>query len=104
MFTEFNSFEQIAEQFPGAYEMIMEENDAQYPNAKFVAGAVGKNHPSDEELDIMVLFDVGTPDQVLWVWVSGDITDPVPNRGSFIDEYYEVSLEEGTSYLNGLRY
>lgn len=80
---------------PGAAEMIESENEAQYPQARFiVAGLMNVA----EEKDLVAFFDVGTKDMVLWIWVAGDLTVPIPNQDSYIDEYYEIPIEEAAGF------
>lgn len=102
MAQKFDSFQKIIDQFPGVWEMVNLENKIQYPHATFIKSVVSEIYP-DNNQEIMILFDIGIPNKILWVCVVGDLTDPVSNNGAYIDEYYEVSFEEGIRYLNLLK-
>lgn len=95
MRTLFKDLQSLRQELPGPSEMIEWENSIQYPHAKFiVAGLMNVA----EEQDLVAFFDVGTKDMVLWIWVAGDLNDPVANSGSYIDEYYEIPIEEAKGF------
>lgn len=96
MAKHYTSFEQWQQDYPEAADLFLRENQMQYPSAKFIRAAVGKEIKEDEPYNaIMALFDCGTPGMLLWVWAS-DLDD------TYIDEYYEVPTEIGNQYLDQL--
>lgn len=100
MAKEYLNIDSLISDYPGAVLMIEIENQGQHPDAKFIKAVVGFSHSDNKEPDLMALYDCGTPGELLWVWVCGDITDPLPHRHSYIDEYYELPTEEAHKELN----
>lgn len=96
---KYSSFADLLQDYPGPVKMIEQENDYQYPNAVFVSAAVG-HYCNDEGEDIIVLFDVGIEGHLLFCWVSGDLSDPEPNRGSYIEDYYLMLTNEANKELD----
>lgn len=94
----FKDWKSLADQFPGPAEMANQENEMQYPHAKFIVA--GLEDEDSDDPTISMFFDVGLEDQVLWIWVAGDLEDETPNRGSYIDEYYLMPAREA-EYFHG---
>lgn len=100
----FHSEEEIAKLYPDAYASVLNENKMQYPNAKFVSSASGNyGCDVDNTIDVMFIYDVGTPDMYLWVWAVGDLGAHVDGDRFFIDEYYETSQEDAIRYLGDIQ-
>lgn len=89
----FRSLEEIRQVYPGAYSLIVSENEAQYPNATFIIAGLEDEGTEYESLN--VFFDVGVKDEILWVWPSGDMEE---EDGGYIDEYYLISIEDANKY------
>lgn len=96
MTKEYLDFQFLKQDYPAASQLIINENKMQCPNAKFVKATVGLDprceDNDDYDLHMMALFDLGTPNMLLWIWIPG-ISDP------YIDEYYEISNQEANGYL-----
>ena len=99
MAKEYLDLEILKADYPAVVSMIEIENQAAYPNAKFVKATVGLFNHEDRNADLMALYDCGTPGELLWVWVSGDITD-TKSGGAYIDEYYELPAEKAHNELS----
>jgi hypothetical protein len=97
---EYSNFNDLQKDYPDATWFITNENKMQCPNAKFVRAVVGLEpyceENDDYDLHLMALFDLGTPDMLLWIWIPG-VDDP------YIDEYYEVPSQEAETYLASLK-
>jgi len=97
---EYTDLNSLLQDYPEATQSIIDENEGQYPNAKFVRAAVGLNQycvdDGDTDPHLMAFFDVGNPDTLLWAWVPGVGKDP------FLDEYYEIPANEIDLYLGDL--
>lgn len=91
----FNNMEALRQQYPGPGAIIDQENEFQYPQAKFIIAGLDGD-------DLMAFFDVGTPSEVLWVLVSGSLEDPIPNQGAYIDEYYEIPVQEAKDFYGAI--
>src|ERR1700679_2650217 len=86
----YSNFDDLKKDCPGICESIERENAAQFPHARFVVAVTGQYAIGldEDHSDLMVLFDVGIPAEVLWVWGCGYLSDSVPDSRTFIDEYY----------------
>jgi hypothetical protein len=77
--------------FPGAIELVLDENRQQHPEARFVVATIGPSSDPGEAAkgwaELVALFDVGCPGELLFVNVYGDLADPDGVPGAFIDEY-----------------
>src|SRR5271165_2014385 len=101
MIKEYLDLNDLKQDYPIAIKLVLDENKMQFPHAKFVRAIVGRDPLSEENdddnnyLHLMALFDLGTPNMLLWAWVPYiDRYDP------WIDEYYEITPEQQKSYLN----
>jgi hypothetical protein len=98
MTTIFHSMDEIRKRLPDTARLIEDENKMQYPDAKFMVGGIMSMSEDQDTQDLIVYFDVGNPKMVLWVWCPlGNEEDGENLDDSFIDEYYEVSIEDATT-------
>lgn len=87
----FKNISSLSLRYPLLLDSIERENKKQFPHAKFmIAGET-------EDECLHVFYDVGVVGQVLWV-SCGAIND----EEGYIDEYYEVSLQEAEQYSGGI--
>ncbi len=86
----YNNFDDLSKDCPGICETIARENARQFPHAKFVVAVTGQYAIGLDEgqADLIALFDVGIPEEVLYVWGCGLLQDTVSDSQTFIDEYY----------------
>jgi hypothetical protein len=91
------NYSELKKDFPDPCDLIDRENAMQHPNAVFVEAVVGEELDEDGQKDLMVLFDCGVQNDLLWVWING-----LSSEESYIDEYYFVPNDEGMKYLNSL--
>lgn len=98
----YTSFEELSKDCPGICKSIARENEAQFPHAKFVVAAVGQYGVGldDEDQDLIVLFDVGLDEELLYVWGCGYLPDSVADSGTYIDEYDVMSDLEAHQQLD----
>lgn len=98
------SFNELDLDYHNVCQAIKSENSAQFPNACFLSASAG-NHElissqSDEQyLELIVLFDVEKPNELLYVSVI--ITD---DDDFVIDDYYLMETSEAFKQLNLLEY
>jgi hypothetical protein len=89
----FNTFDQLEKALPKVAGLVQAENKMQYPDAKFIKGAHGNyySEPEDgiENDDVIILFDVGDPNQLLYCWLGSSIDNKSSTieNDPFIDEY-----------------
>lgn len=102
---QYTSFEELSKDCPGICESIVRENQRQYPHAKFISAAVGQYAVGldEDQADLIILFDVGIPDELLYVWGCGLLSDTVSDSQTFIDEYYVTSKQNAETYLSLVR-
>lgn len=102
----FNNWDALQIVCPGATELIVRENDMQYPNAKFLEGSLcsrdklSNEDEEQDEVELHVFFDIGTPNMVLWVWLHGsreELSDP---DEAYIDEYYQIPIDEAQAHCH----
>jgi hypothetical protein len=98
-------FAELRKDFPATCQMIDDENEGQNPCATFLEAAVGQYavgdpRREDVDADLIALFDVGIPGEVLYVWVAGEITCSEPYSGAYIDEYYTMPIAEAVKQLS----
>lgn len=86
----YSNFDDLKKDCPGICESIARENSIQFPHAKFVVAVVGQYAVGldSSDSDLIVLFDVGISDEVLYVWACGYLPDSMPGSKTYIDEYY----------------
>ncbi len=82
----YSTFEDFQSAHPEVAELVVAENRAQHPTAKFMVAVTGKTHPENAHLEAQLAFDCGTPGKLLWV--TADAEDP------YLDEYYEASTQD----------
>jgi hypothetical protein len=98
MTTIFHSMDDIRKRLPDTARLIEDENKVQYyrcPDIKFIVGGIMSMSEDQDTQDLIAYFDVGNPKMVLWVWCS--LGEERNLDDSFIDEYYEVSIEDATT-------
>jgi hypothetical protein len=102
---QYSSFDELREDCPGICEAIARENNIQYPNATFIIAAVGQYSigSDDDQSDLIVLFDVGVLNELLYVWGAGYLSDSIPDSRTYIDEYYLMTSVKAWQQLNLVR-
>ena len=99
------NFDDLKKDYPGISESIDMENEGQFPHAKFVvatSGQYGVGIDRDNE-DLIVLFDVGIPEEVLFVSACGYLPDSVPDSRTYIDEYYVMPELEARQHMGRVK-
>jgi len=91
----YKNWQDLAEDLPGPTEIIQDENNFQYPNAKFIIAGIEDVDSCDPTLS--VFFDAGE-EGILWAWVAGDLYDEEMNMSYFIDEYFTMSVAEAEHF------
>lgn len=83
--------------FPGQTKLIEKENNLQYPNAQLIIAGYEEeteyevNSMKYIEYSINAFFDIGRPNEVLWVEIRGDGDDYL------INEYYSMEINSAKS-------
>jgi hypothetical protein len=102
---KYSSFDDLKKDCPGISESIEMENEGQFPYAKFLAAVSGQYgvgvDPNNE--DLIALFDVGIPEEVLFVLGCGYLADSVPDSRTYIDEYYVMPELEARQYMEKVK-
>jgi hypothetical protein len=95
----FATLKELESELPEVADLIVSENNMQYPDVKYVNGCIGvAGQRNDLRLDVMCLFSSEKyPDQYLWCWIPG-----TGDGSPYLDEYYWLPKEEGVEYLNTL--
>lgn len=96
---KYYNYSDLRKDFPDPCNLIDRENAEQYPNAVFMEAVVGEKIDEEGNQDLMILFSCDGTQQILWVWVSGNLLE---DNDSYIDEYYFVTYNEGAQYLDSL--
>lgn len=84
---KFNSEREIIKSYPNCMRIIQNENEDQYPDAKFVAASFVK---FDDKFDIHFVYDIGSDDNYLWIWGWQHAL----KDNFYIDEYFELPKKE----------
>lgn len=97
----YSNFDDLKRDCPGICESISKENEMQFPRATFIAAVTGQYAVGldDDHADLIAIFDVGIPDEVLYVWGSGLLSDSIPGSRTFIDEYYVMENLEARQQM-----
>lgn len=102
----FKNWDELQFACPGAAELIVRENATQCPDAKFLEGVLcsldklANEDEEQDEVELHVFFDVGTPNMVLWIWLHGSREELNDADEAYIDEYYEIPIDEAKAHCH----